>query len=719
MSVQPVDIPIRVDKEAALAAIRETEAAHRASLDRMDGATKASFAKTRAAAAALSTQLRASGGDPLMGSSPGLYASETTKASAATSNLARNVDATNRSMSSMFRDGSRGLRALSAGIGAATAATAGHERSWIGLGTSILSAWGAGGAVTGAIAAGAGVIGLIVGAVKESGEEAEKAKQAQIEWLDQLREGADKAAASARDLARDLAAAQYGRVGIGLDAQQLELLGRGRALEDQVRHRRAMLAPSSDPRADLLGTGVPSREDILRSSVSIAGVSGGPALANERLAAIERERKALAELERQLAGVREQLDALKRLRSNDEDTKAAAAAEERASAVRSATDAVRQEVEVLRQKSALEREIRSATIERDARVTAGVPRGEADAALRLKVEEAIRAETARYAADVADLNRERVQAEEDVAAWIGQALERYDALVDASARHLRDTEALLRIESATEGVERDRVEAEEQIAQWIAAGTLAAGDQAAALKLLLDLSAKRRANAAAGEDDRKRRQEQDEATRKAEAEARARASATEDVERQLRYLEAANDVERQILEIEDRIADLRKQGVPEDLLGRLRSDLVAKVLESSRVESPVVQVLEQLRPTISGGLAEMVLDGFETGFDNLGSIAHSMWRTLLAQLLNDLANSGLQAAIAALGAGFGSGGGSSGVGGIFGGLLSLVGLAGGGGGSGGFSDVGGVGGVIGSIVTGGGVPDGVGDVGAGLCAGGT
>lgn len=112
---------------------------------------------------------------------------------ATASKTASNIDASMKRASGGFermggaagdfvRIGRRAMISMSSAIGAATAAQAAHERSWLHLGTSILSSFAAGGPVAGTIAILAGGFGLVTGYAqkqaqefKELGDAAEKA----------------------------------------------------------------------------------------------------------------------------------------------------------------------------------------------------------------------------------------------------------------------------------------------------------------------------------------------------------------------------------------------------------------------------------------------------------------------------------------------------------------------------------------------------------------
>lgn len=662
MPVPPIDVPIRVDKEAALAAIRETEAAHKVSLDRMDANTKASFAKTRAAAIDLGNQLRAQGGqNVLLGGNPGAFTAEATRATTATVALGRAADNAGNSLSRAVQGGARAMRALSAGIGAATAAAAGSERSFIALGTSVLSAFAAGGPVIGGLSLVAGVLGWIHGNTKEASEAAAAARKSYADWLDSV---ATKARASAEEVERiaDATAALNlkGPAADVLIAQLQVDRARAGALE-AARYREYFY----DPRVQR------SPERV------VAEVMRSPTAADYRPGGDPEEQRAAKELVDRVEDLRAAEAKLAALRKNEAASAVAdstKADREKIEAVEKLTDGLRREIQVLEQKTALERETMAAIQERDAALESGVPASVANARLALKVDEARTAEAARYKAEIEDRAREEERAGKALADYLDEEIAAREKLEKTSAEYLEHARGALATEKATEGVERDRVEAELEVAAAIAAGTLAAKDQGAALQLLLDLAKTRRDNADAKESAAKAEREKEDALRKAEQEAEVRAGATEDVERQLRALRAANDVEREILAIEDKIADLRKKGVPENLLGQLQSELVKKALAGS---DPVRAYLDSIAPTLTGGLSDLIADGIETGFKNAADIGQQIWRTLLRQLLNDLVGSGLKEGLGAL---FGGGGGSGG--GIFASLFgALIGGAGGGAGS--------------------------------------
>lgn len=85
----------------------------------------------------------------------------------ATKDTSQNIGKISTSVEGVGRIAHVAGKALSAGIGAATAAAAGAERSWIGLGTSILASFAAGGPVAGGIAIVGAAIGVASGKADE------------------------------------------------------------------------------------------------------------------------------------------------------------------------------------------------------------------------------------------------------------------------------------------------------------------------------------------------------------------------------------------------------------------------------------------------------------------------------------------------------------------------------------------------------------------------
>jgi len=103
-------------------------------------------------------------------------------------------------------------RALSAGIGAASAAAAGAERSWVSLGTVVLASFAAGGPIAGGIAIVAAGIGMMAGESKRAAAAASEARAAQAKWLDQVREKAASAAAEIQKMRDAIEAASRSRL---------------------------------------------------------------------------------------------------------------------------------------------------------------------------------------------------------------------------------------------------------------------------------------------------------------------------------------------------------------------------------------------------------------------------------------------------------------------------------------------------------------------------
>ncbi len=248
MALPPVVIPVRVEKDAALAGIRETEAAHQASLSRMG---QAAVRGGQAGAAALG----------------------------ATEQAARNLEAQAGRTAAGFgyfaKTGARSMTALSAGIGAATAAAAGGERQFLSLGVTILSSFAAGGPVAGSLAILAGGIGLMLGKT------------------DNLQERLTATAKAAREAGQAMQAA-YDKAGVA--AEQF-----GKTEETQARARMEELARHSELLSQATETDLRDFEATFRLrkayQVQIVELEEvGTAAAKAEAAALVKERDLLDEV---------------------------------------------------------------------------------------------------------------------------------------------------------------------------------------------------------------------------------------------------------------------------------------------------------------------------------------------------------------------------------------------------------------------------------------
>lgn len=128
---------------------------------------------------------------------------------------------------------SRGLRAMAAGMGAASAAAAAHEKQWATLGATILASFAAGGPVAGGIALLGAAVGVLIGNTNEMGKAAEEAGK---KWADSM----EKARAATKKLDERILEMRLRAGGFGdLDIEALKLNAsieaKRKELEDALR----------------------------------------------------------------------------------------------------------------------------------------------------------------------------------------------------------------------------------------------------------------------------------------------------------------------------------------------------------------------------------------------------------------------------------------------------------------------------------------------------
>lgn len=148
----------------------------------------------------------------------------------ATKGAQRGVEGIGQRMQNVSRIGAVAGRSLSAAIGASTAAAAASQRSWVGLGTSILASFAAGGPVAGGIAIVAAGIGLLASRTDDAAERLKKmgseARTAGFSYLKTWEEAGAAAEAAGRtqvEAAQDAAEAARLRARVVAEAAAQDL----------------------------------------------------------------------------------------------------------------------------------------------------------------------------------------------------------------------------------------------------------------------------------------------------------------------------------------------------------------------------------------------------------------------------------------------------------------------------------------------------------------
>lgn len=546
----------------------------------------------------------------------------------------RSVENIGGGAQSAAKFGAMAMRSMSAAIGAATAAAAAQQRSWLTLGTTILASFAAGGPVAGAIAAVGAGIGLLTGETEQATKAARDAQEATTRWLG---ESAEKARVAREEIQRLNDETKFNRdLAAGRTPTPLSVVGRGRDVE-------AAQAEAEKAAAAFAGK-FPGLGLGQRSLIDVIEMVRGNVPADGRMSDLLAEDgpgRALVDAVHRLDDAERALAATRRNEGSKAAVEMSGAEKTRADRATKTNDALREEIRLLGAKTELERDVLSLLGKRQTEVAAGADPTLADAAMRARFGASLKADNATATATAA---REAAGWWERLAKSVEDADRANVEISRSSAAYLDNLRSQGVLLTAATDEERDRLKIEQDIAAALAAGTLAVEDANAAFDIAT-ANAKKRRDDAASERERK----------DAERLAEARDRATESVRRQLRYLQAATDIDRELLAIEDQIADLRKEGVPENLLSDLRSQLVQKAATSLRGNDPVVSWLREIQPTISGGLTSAIVDGLTNGFRNGTDIARQLVNTLLSQTVGSLVNTGLSA----LGGLFGGGGGAA------------------------------------------------------------
>lgn len=230
------------------------------------------------------------------------------------------------------RIASQAARAMSAGIGAVTAANAASERQWLSLGTSILASFAAGGPIAGGIAVLAAGLGIVYGKLQDGNraqEEAERNWQAlrerakgyhdvltEIAFLE--REGRAPTAAEAeaerlrREIARleDMVADDF-KLGKEEEAAEQNLaIARG-ALSvqlDIVAAEREKLDILEEQKLAVEEIAALDKERMSRALAGLGGAQSGLSSAQSFAAALNRPRTLGEDLARRIGGARGELD---------------------------------------------------------------------------------------------------------------------------------------------------------------------------------------------------------------------------------------------------------------------------------------------------------------------------------------------------------------------------------------------------------------------------
>lgn len=559
----------------------------------------------------------------------------------------------------------RAMQGVSRGIGAVTAGIAAQERSWIGLGTSMLTAFAAGGGIgLGLAAIGAGV-GLLIGREKEAGDAAAELRK---RWDESFSAMTDKtkelalATVKAREETEALQALVAGGAkGTGDLAGQM-LLQTAKRLDAEIKAKQTELhslqGRDASGKPITTGFGIPLPLSELNDSF------GGQ---EARLAEITRAEKERLELVAQRKEIEKQIGDFTAAKHATETLQHRKEAEE-------TNRLLEDRLRILRAETELERDLVNVEIEaRKAKEGGATPERVSELRGRLGADawrKFLSAEDpdSRAAADAANAFAD------DLAKWEAKQQEITDA-VENTVQGYSDAAAKAR---ALTEEEAERVELERKIAELIEKGADLTEIERVAAAGLEAIDA-RRAARVRERVEAESKAAAEKARREAEAFAEARANATDDIRKEIDLANAATDERRAMVEIEQRIAEWRTKGVDEGLLGEYRAAALAKLnredLEKQAQEFR--QFVDGMKSTISGGLTDAIVDGITTGFSNGTSIATQLVDTLLRQVLQSIVTSGINAAFSALFGAIGGGGGGGGI------LSTIVGVATGGGGGGG------------------------------------
>lgn len=567
----------------------------------------------------------------------------------------------------------RAMKAVSAGIGAATAAAAAQERSWLTLGATILSTFAAGGPIAGGIAVIGAGIGLLVGSTKEAKEAAQKLEDAWTESFNAMRE-------TTKGLADDLAEAtkradaMAKMVGAGVSGtSKLEgfLL-----LEDLQKAREAWEKARASSR------------DLGLVAPDIWGVDS-PAPGSG--AAGQHAAKELEELRRQ----KEALEA--RLQQFTRGEHASATLEAREDA-KKANDELRERLRLLRIEDDLERDLERIRVEAEGlRKRAGAAGTPAEKAAgisaadeferRASMEAVAKARLAEAAKVIDERDTHRARVNEALAKWAAeqdQAAKSIAEKVKDASQAYDDSAAKA---NAVDETEQERVDLNRKVTDLLAQGATWLQAQEVYAKGLASIEAREEARKRAA-DDAAAKKAKEKADADAERAKEVREEGERDIRKEIDLLNATDDARREMVELEAKIADYRKKGVDEGLLAELRTAGMGKIArdKASKVDEETRQFIDSMKQTISGGLTDAIVDGITNGFRNGSDIGRAIFDAMLRQTIGSLVTTGVNALFGAIGGG-GTSSGSLGI------LSTIIGASSGS--SGGASAVGAVAGCAG------------------------
>lgn len=519
----------------------------------------------------------------------------------------------------------RAGQAMSAAIGATTAAAAGAERSWIALGTSVLAAFGSG-HVAGTIAVAGAAIGLLVGGTDKAAESA-RAAGAEIRKM-----GAD-AIAAGRDAAAALS--DFGRLDSSRLKEQASLF---RQMKEDADRLAGATRPGSgsDSLLDLRGK-VVREMDAANAEGTSTGLVRAKALKDQAdaLAKVIELTKNLEAAERALRGSNPIAIAVQGL------------------------EAKRNTAEALRDQGF-----------RDLRKLATGQGEAADASGALATNRANNAallDQWNTRKGILSIELQEAQIREAFAGGLSNELSLLGeiATLDNQIRYLRGMtgEDARREVSSLE----DQVAAKRKLLDTTREINVATANRSLDWEIAgaeaLTAVDKRRVDLAHKLDDLKRSHASQDRIARFEAAALAQAqfNADEPVRRQLETMRAITGEQQRQVELAHAVEDMRRNGVSESLV---------QAFSLEKAKEPILATFREITGSITQTLSSGIVDGLESGFSNADEVIHTIWRSTLTTLLNDL----LKMVADGLTSSF-----SSGLGGVFGSLFG-----GGGGGGGGF-----------------------------------
>lgn len=550
--------------------------------------------------------------------------------------LERAYLATGTSMDKVAATAARAMRAMSAGIGAATAAATAAERQWLNLGASILVSFAAGGPIAGGLSIVGAAIGFLTSETREAKEAAEAAKRAHEDWLKTSRDLAAAYLKEAKDLTDQLFLLRNPKGG-------QDILDLSQAIKD---------LDAADAKIQKLETEWRHLQMFGRGN----GIRSGGVIIDD-LDVAERERKAAQERLTALRAVQ-----IERQRQDREAAQAKEDERERLEILKEEAAAIRRQREEYEDLRDVAKEVFQTQADvlraRLARQQAGFAAGLSQARSNMDQELTVLRETLAHEERLASIRgalggagRPGEQSLENEIRLLQRKRDLLQQIVNstptvgAADKELAATDAALK-------KAQDLLKTQQGINDVL--------DQRANRSLLREIELLNAAN--------------DEARERLRLEHRIQDLAEEGKDPAL-----LNRLREATLAAQARERAEREQEEAKRLAEQAQQEALQRAQQLQQ------NVLNALQP-LAQGITDLLMDGIENGFANGADIAKQIWRQMLANMIQEFVISGLMrlvsGALSGLGGGMG-GGGRSGGGGILQAAVGAVGgFAGGGGGFG-------------------------------------